>query len=94
VQELFGVEDTRMFIYSEMMWNGKKVLKAYLTVHGILQTGHSASPGFLQLMSHASPLEINFSLIRILLVTTAMLNFFSLTYLIKRLQNVQISSNT
>jgi hypothetical protein len=42
-----------------MMWNGKKVLKAYLTVHGILQTGHSASPGFLQLTSHASPLEIN-----------------------------------
>ena len=52
MQELFGAEDKRMFIYSEMMWNGNKVLKAYLKVHGIHQTGHSVSPGFLQHMCY------------------------------------------
>jgi len=52
VQQLFGLEDKRMFIYSEMMWTGKKVLKAYLKVHGILQTGHTASPVFLQRMCY------------------------------------------
>jgi len=72
--------------YSEMMWTGKKVLEAYLKVHGTIPTGHSASPGFLQHMLHAFPLEFNFSLIRILLVTTVMLDLFSLTYLVKRLQ--------
>ena len=91
MQELFGVEDKRMFIYSEMMWNGKKVLKAYLKVHGILPQCLTWVPPTYVL--HAFPLEFSFSLIRILLVTTAMLDFFSLTYLAKRLQNVQISSN-
>ena len=48
MQELFSVEDKRMFVYSEMMWTGKKMLK----VHGIIQTGHSASPGFFQHMCY------------------------------------------
>jgi hypothetical protein len=90
VQEIFGVEDKRMFIYSEIMWTGKKVLKAYLKVQGTL---HSDRTQFLTWVPptyvlHTFPREFSFSLIRILQVTMVMLDFFNLTYLVMRLQNV------